>query len=125
MEKPEYDNLLDYFQFYLFPLALTIGMTPEQFWEDDPELFFSYMDAYEYKKEREAKEEDVKAYNLARYILLAIRDSLQMSKSPKKIFPKKPFSMQKNNSKPQFTPEEYQELRKIQMQEFVKNFNKK
>ena len=125
-EKPkiEYDNLLDYFQFYLFPQALNAGMTPEQFWEDDPELFYSYMDAYEMRKKNEAIEEDIKAYNQAQYFLLALQQCLQFSSHPKRIFPKKPYSQTHNaNPAKTMTSEEYQELRKIQLQEMVRRFN--
>lgn len=122
--KIEFDNLLDYFQLYLFPLALNSGMTPKQFWEDDPELFYSYMDAYEMRKKEEAIESDIKAYNQAYYFLLALQQCLQFSSNPKRIFPKKPFSKSNKNIINDMTPEEYQELRKIQLQEMVKRYNK-
>lgn len=99
-------------------------MTPEQFWEEDPELFFSYMDAYEMKKEEEAIESDCKAYNQAQYFLLALQQVLQFSRHPKRIFPKKPFTQtNKKNPTKNMSPEEYQEIRKIQLQESVKRFN--
>lgn len=49
----KFDSLEDYFCDYLFPLAIEIGMTSEEFWKDDPRLFSSYMKAYEEKRKRE------------------------------------------------------------------------
>lgn len=118
--------MLDYFNYYLLPLAINIGMTPEQFWFEDPCLFWSYWDAYEMRKKEEYREQNIYAYNLSSYIYLAIKDSLQFIKNPKKIFPQKPFELsfdKKENKK--ITNEEYQEIRKVQMMQMDKIFNSK
>lgn len=121
----EYDNLLDYFQFYLLPLAITFGMTPEQFWEDNPDDLWAYWDAYEMKRENEEKQTDINNYNLGQYFMLAIAQCFQDGK--KQIYPKKPFTLSKNNNK-QFNSlsnKDYEELRKVQLKQMVDNFNKK
>ena len=114
--------MLDYFYFYLLPLAIRIGMTPEQFWEDDPEYFWNYWDAYELRKKEDAKESNIKAFNQGQYFMLAIAQCLQFTKSPKQIYPKKPFALN-SDKKVQITQKEYEEVRKIQMQAMERRFN--
>jgi hypothetical protein len=106
----------------LLPLAINIGMTPEQFWYDDPDLFWNYWDAYEIKKEEEAREQNAYAYNLSYYIYLAIRECVGLCK--KKIFPDKPFELSfDKKDKKEMTNEEYQDIRKVQMMQIVQAFN--
>ena len=105
-------------------------MTPKEFWYDDPQLFWAYWDAYEMKKDEEAREANVKAFNQGQYFLLALAHVLQFTKNPKKIYPKKPFEMKKsknNAKKSNITQEEYEEIRKIQLQQRFARFrnNKK
>lgn len=122
----KYDNLLDYFNYYLFPLAITFGMTYEQFWYDDPDLFFSYLEAYEIKMKQKMQYDNQMAFIQAQYNLLALQQVLQFSKSPKKIFPKKPFDI--FNEKQDMTPQEkhlqYEEDRKIMMMELAMRLKK-
>lgn len=97
-------------------------MTPHQFWEDDPDDLWAYWDAYQMKKKEEAIEENIKAFNQGQYMVFAIAQCLQFSKHPKQIYPKQPFSLA-NNKKVQLTQEEYEELRKVQLQNLDKKFN--
>ena len=97
-------------------------MTPEQFWEDDPEYFWNYWDAYEARKKEEAREENAKAFNQGQYFMLAIAHCLQFTKHPKKIYPKQPFPL-KSDKKVQMTQKEYEEIRKIQAKSMVERFN--
>lgn len=124
--KPEieYDNLLDYFNFYLFPLALTLGMTYEQFWNDDPDLFYSYLEAYNMKIKNQMIYDNQMAYIQAQYNLMALQQVLQFSKNPKKIFPRKPFDLFGDN-KPKNNYENhliYEEQRKAKMKELSAMF---
>ena len=116
--------MLDYFHLYLLPLAIRIGMTPDQFWEDDPELFWNYWDAFEMRKKEEAREANVIAFNQGQYMVLAIAQCLQFTKHPKQIYPKKPFGFD-SDKKVQMTQEEYEKLRKVQMQNLAKKFENK
>lgn len=53
----KYNNsYYDYFIYYLLPQAIEYGMTNEQFWYDDPQLFVSYRNAFIEKKKREFEE---------------------------------------------------------------------
>lgn len=122
----EYDNLLDYFNYYLFPLAIKIGMTPVQFWEENPDTMWAYWDAYEMKYKDQLRLINESNYNLGQYMCLAIAQNMQFTKHPKQIYPKQPFKLsfdkEKQNSK--LSQKDYEELRKIQMQELAKRFSK-
>ena len=114
--------MLDYFQFYLLPLSIRIGMSPRQFWNGDPDLFWAYWDAYEENQKQRAREENANAFNLGQYILLALGQTLQFTKHPKQIYPKKPLPLG-IDKQVELTPEEYQEIRKVQMMSLTKRFN--
>ena len=97
-------------------------MTPERFWEGDPDDFWVYWDAYVMKKEDDSKEANINAFNQGQYFLLALAQVLQFTKHPKKIFPKEPLGLKKNK-RVQMTQEEYEEIRKIQAKSMVERFN--
>ena len=79
----------------LFPQAILFGMTYEQFWEDNPQLFWAYGRAYQLKKSIEEKENDINAWNIGHYVLMALyqNSSSMFSKQKKEIYPKKPITM--------------------------------
>lgn len=59
MELEEQQNCSSYTEFYLnvlFPSAIMFGMTSEQFWEDDPQLYWSYQIFYKRKLELEQQQ---------------------------------------------------------------------
>lgn len=100
-------------------------MTPDQFWNDDPDLLWAYLDAHELKLKEMVIYDNVRAYNQGQYFLLALRDSLQFSKHPKAIYPKKPFPL--NEQKQKVTNEDISMIRKqhfIEMAERFKNSRK-
>lgn len=113
--------MLDYFNYYLLPLAIKIGMTPQQFWEDDPQDFWAYLDAYEQKIKDDINFANKSAYNQGCYFLLALRDCLQFTKNPKPIYPKKPFSFEE---KKKLTQEEIGQMRKARFLQLEKMLNK-
>ena len=117
--------MFDYFVYYLFPMALKIGMTPDQFWNDDPELMGAYLEAYQQKFEEKLEYDNSVAYLQGQYFMLAIAQCLQFSKSPKKIYPKKPLELgNKKKKNKQMSQKDYEEIRKIQVQNMVKQFNR-
>lgn len=85
----------------MFPQAILFGMTYEQFWEDNPQLFWSYGRAYQMKKEIEYNESDINAWNIGQYVLLALtQNSTNMfSKQKKDIYPKQPNTIKNDTSK--------------------------
>lgn len=113
----KYDNLLDYLSFYLFPLAIRFGMTPEQFWDDDPDYFWAYLEAHEQQQKEQFEYDNNVAFLQGQYFMMAIAQCLQFSKHPKKIYPKKPFDVSQNQTV--LTPEEkfsmMEEQRKAEM----------
>lgn len=57
---------------FLFPDAILYGMTSNEFWNEDPELFWSYRLFYEQKE----KNEDFKQWKQGYYIFNAVEISL-------------------------------------------------
>lgn len=96
-------------------------MTPEQFWYQDPDYLWAYWDAYEQRQKQDAIDSNVKAFNQGQYFLLAIAHCMQFTKHPKQIYPKKPFELDKKN-KTKMSQEQYNEIRKIQMQNLANKF---
>lgn len=88
-----YDNVLDFYSYYMQPMCHRIGLTLEQFWDDDPELYFAYLEAYNEQKKQELEEKNLIAYIQGCYFNLAIAHNLQMSKTPKQIYPSEPLDL--------------------------------
>ena len=63
-----YETYEEYFYNYLFPIALEYGMTSDEFWKDDPNLFASYRTFYINKKKNEYKEHNYKSWLNGLYI---------------------------------------------------------
>lgn len=57
----------------MFDLALIYGMTAEQYWNSDPEIFYNYKNSYETK--RKIKEQDI--WLQAKYFQYSISCSVQ------------------------------------------------
>ena len=98
-------------------------MTPKQFWEDDPDDLWAYWEAYQEKQKEMAQIYNIRAFNQGQYFVCAIAQCFQFSKNPKQIYPKKPFPLK--DEKVQLSQQEYEEIRKIQLQQMVKRFNEK
>ena len=81
----KYDNLLDYLSYYLCPLAIRLGMSYDQFWNDDPDVFWVYLEAYEQEQKARFEYDNSVAFLQGQYFMLAIAQCLQFSKHPKKI----------------------------------------
>ena len=65
----KYNNsYYEYFCNYLFPQAIEYGMSADEFWKDDPQLFVSYRTSFINKKKREMEETDYKSWLLGLYI---------------------------------------------------------
>lgn len=121
----KYDNLLDYLSYYLCPLSIRCGMTPTQFWDEDPDLFWIYLEAYEQEQKSRFEYDNSVAFLQGQYFLLAIAQCLQFSKHPKKIYPKKPFELSKNEVSEQVKQMQWEQERKAQMKARCEMFRKK
>ena len=65
----KYNNsYYEYYCNYLFPQAIEYGMSAEEFWKDDPQLFISYRTSFLNKKKREIEEIDYKSWLMGLYI---------------------------------------------------------
>lgn len=95
--------------------AIIIGMSPEQFWDDDPSLFFNYLDAFEQKRETEMKIELEKinftAWLNGVYIDYALAVNNPLAKRKGKYL-EKPYNF--NNIETEVKTEEAEEERKKQ-----------
>lgn len=56
----------------MFVTALELGMTYEQFWLNNPELYYYYLKAYNNKQIKKLKESDYNNWSLASYIARAV-----------------------------------------------------
>ena len=122
----DYNNLLDYLSFYMLPLAIRAGMTPDQFWYDDPDYLWAYLEAYEQDIRQKFEYDNNVAFLQGQYFMAAMAQVLQFSKTPKRIYPKKPFSVSDDkqiDSKQKLL--EYEEQRKAEMKFRCKMFNRK
>lgn len=104
-------------------MALKIGMTPEQFWDEDPDLMGAYLEAYRMKQQEKMEYDNALAHLQGEYFVYALMQCLQFKKPVKEIYPKKPFQLGGNSNK-KITQKDYEEIRKVQLQNMVKNFNK-
>lgn len=118
--------MYDYLTYYLAPLALRLGMTLDQFWDDAPAMFWVYLEAYEQERKARFEYDNTVAFLQGQYNMLAIAQCLQAGKRTKQIFPKKPFDVsgtpnENNNKRSQ---REAAEIRQIEWKARVDAFNK-
>lgn len=97
------------------------GMTEKEFWEDDPQLYWSYQTFYLKKKKMDIEENNYNAWLQGIYVLSALNQSLANNFSKKRkndIYPKKPLSFDEDKK-------ETKNLNKKEKEELmVKDFNK-
>lgn len=101
-------------------------MTPEQFWNDDPDYLWAYLEAYEQSIKQKFEYDNNVAFLQGQYFMAAMAQVLQFSKTPKRIYPKKPFNVSDNNKiNTEQKLLEYEEQRKAEMRFRCKLFNRK
>ena len=97
------------------------GMTEKEFWEDDPQLYWSYQTFYLKKKEIEIEENNYNAWLQGIYVLSALNQSLSNSFGKKRnnnIYPQNPIDFKsKENDKKVLTKKDKEKL-------MVEDFNK-
>lgn len=121
----KYENLLDYLSYYLCPLAIRIGMSFNQFWYEDDEIFWVYLEAYEQEQKAKFEYDNSIAFLQGQYNLMAIAQCLQFSKKPKQIYPKKPFNVGQNETSEEVKAMEFEEQRKLEMKNRCEMFHKR
>ena len=120
----KYDNLLDYLSNYLCPLAIRFGMTYEQFWYEEPEMFWVYLEAFEQEQKARFEYDNSVAFLQGQYFMLAIAQCLQFSKHPKKNKNKKPFNVSKDETPEEIKQMQFMEMRKAEMKARAEMFKK-
>lgn len=102
------------------------GMTEKEFWEDDPQLYWSYQTFYLKKKEIDLEESNYNMWLQGIYILSALNQSLSNSfgkKRNNKIYPEKPFDF--NSSDKNKVSKEVKNLSKKEKEQLmIDDFNK-
>ena len=99
-------------------------MTPSQFWDEDTDLFWAYLEAYEQEQKAKFEYDNSVAFLQGQYFMMAIAQCLQFSKHPKKIYPKKPFNVGKDETPEEVKAMQQDELRKIEMKARCEMFAK-
>lgn len=116
----KFTSYLDFLYNWLLPQAILYGMTSDQFWYDEPQLFYSYARSYEMAQERKLEYDNHLAWLSGQYILAAVQQSLA-TKHGAKIYPKKPFNVAK---KEEVSVEDKFVMRQTRAKEAVMRFNK-
>ena len=94
-ENLKYTNLLDYFNFYLCPLAISMGMSAKEFWEDDPDYFWNYCEAKKMTDKKFYEDMNYNSYLNGIYSMFATAQNLVTKK--KNVYPDKPFNLNLKN----------------------------
>lgn len=99
-EEVEHVFLTDQFK-KCCPFFISIGMTYEQFWYDDPTIANDYLEAFKLKEKREAEKHRWMTWEQGLYVYEAICDVAPIlrafSKSTKPLpYPKKPYGYDNN-----------------------------
>ena len=98
-------------------------MTPNQFWEEDPQLLWAYLDAYKQKIQEQIEYDNQKAYNQGCYFLLALKEVIQFTSSPKHFYPKKPFDVE-DKKKKKLDKKDVDMIRKLQFMRMEQQLNR-
>ena len=82
------------------------GMSSKEFWEDDPQLYWSYRTFYLKKMQSQAEEINYTSWLNGSYTYLATSVSLNNAFSKQKIdYPKKPMGMEEKHPKTELQKE--------------------
>lgn len=94
MRDELYDDVEDLFYNEMLPHALLFGMTPKQFWEDDPQLFWVYGKKYEIETKEKYKMLSYEGWVNNQYTGLIL--SIAFGKGGQK-YPATPFGFEEEN----------------------------
>lgn len=80
----------------LFPSAIMFGMSSKEFWEDDPQLYWSYRTFYMKKLQQEAEIYNYEGWLYGSYTHYAVSVALNNAFSKRKLkYLEKPFGIEK------------------------------
>jgi len=84
----------------LFPSAIMFGMSSKEFWEDDPQLYWSYRTFYLKEMQQKAEIYNYEGWLYGNYTHLAVSVALNNAFSKNKAkYPDKPFGLGQNKGK--------------------------
>lgn len=122
-DKEVFNSYTDYFVKYLLPLALQYGMTPSDFWREDPELLDSYHIFYKNKR----NEIDAEEWKMGLYVYTGVQTALanafRKSGTPPAKYPKENFLATHENQ--QVKQKQLEMNIKKMMEQSIKAFNDK
>lgn len=62
------NSYYEYYCNYLFPMAIEYGMSADEFWKDDPQLFVSYRTSFVNRQQREMEKMDYDSWLKGLYV---------------------------------------------------------
>lgn len=81
--------------------AFCLGMTPHDYWEEDPELFWWYANRYKQQQDKEAQERDTLAWLTGQYVMSGVAvifaDAFGKRGAPKPKYPEMPMYVAEHN----------------------------
>lgn len=118
----KFTSYLDFLYNWLLPQAILYGMTSDQFWYDEPQLFFSYARSYEMAQERKLEYDNHLAWIEGHYFLAAIQQAL--AKAGAKVYPKKPFEIA-SRKEDELTLQDKMSIRRERAKAMVERFKER
>jgi hypothetical protein len=100
-----------------FKNSIRYGMTYNQFWFDDPQLYYIYEESYREQLEDRLKEKDIFNWQLGQYIQLAIGSCLDKNIK----YPNSPIFNKEQATKPKTTLDMLEKF-KTMVDQVNKNF---
>ena len=99
------------------------GMSSKEFWEDDPQLYWSYRTFYLKKLQAETDMMNYKGWSYGSYNFLAVSMALNNAFSKNKLeYPKQPFGKEKKQPKTELQKKMEKELDKDIRQQIEFNY---
>ena len=99
------------------------GMSSKEFWEDEPQLYWSYRTFYYKKTEIEGEKLDYESWLKGYYFYIAVSVALNNAFSKKKAeYPKEPISSKTNVAKTELQEKMEQEKDKDVRQQIEYNY---
>ena len=113
LDKVEYVSLNKRFE-KLCPIFMNMGMTYNQFWEEDPTIARTYLEAFKIKQRNEIKSKEWEIWKQGGYVYEALVDVAPIlhafSKAKKPLpYPEKPYGIDELDKDEEKTKEQKQQ----------------
>ena len=129
LNKVEYVSLSKRFE-ELCPIFMNIGMTYNEFWNEDPTMAQDYLKAFKMKQRNEIKSKEWEIWKQGMYVYEALIDVSPIlhafSKAKKPLpYPEKPYGLEEKNyeeEKDEMAKEKEQENERLRATVFFSNW---